>query len=121
MNVVGPTRLIFLNSGKYDYGEVELVRPLHLVGPNNVGKTSLIAALQFLYIDHQRYMHFSRDMDDTRRYYFPDPNSYILFECLTPTGYQVVGVQGLGPLKRYDFRRFSYQGKFDIADFLDES
>lgn len=121
MSVVGPTRLIILNSGKYDYGEVELVRPLHLVGPNNVGKTSLIAALQFLYIDDQRYMHFSRDMDDTRRYYFPDPNSYILFECLTPTGYRMVGVQGLGPLKRYEFRRFSYQGKFDIGDFLDES
>lgn len=121
MSVVGPTRLIFLKSGKYDYGEVELVRPLHLVGPNNVGKTSLIAALQFLYIDDQRHMHFSRDMDSTRRYYFPDPNSYILFECLTPTGYRVVGVQGLGPLKRYEFRRFSYQGKFDIADFLDES
>jgi hypothetical protein len=121
MSVVGPTRLIILNSGKYDYGEVELVRPLHLVGPNNVGKTSLIAALQFLYIDDQRYMHFSRDMDDTRRYYFPDPNSYILFECLTPTGYRMVGVQGLGPLKRYEFRRFSYQGRFDIVDFLDES
>lgn len=121
MSVVGPTRLIILNSGKYDYGEVELVRPLHLVGPNNVGKTSLIAALQFLYIDDQRYMHFSRDMDDTRRYYFPDPNSYILFECLTPIGYRVVGVQGLGPLKRYEFRRFSYQGKFDITDFLDEA
>ena len=121
MSVVGPTRLIILKSGKYDYGEVELVRPLHLVGPNNVGKTSLIAALQFLYIDDQRHMHFSRNMDDTRRYYFPDPNSYILFECLTPTGYRVVGVQGLGPLKRYEFRRFSYQGNFDIADFLDES
>lgn len=121
MSVVGPTRLIILNSGKYDYGEVELVRPLHLVGPNNVGKTSLIAALQFLYIDDQRYMHFSRDMDDTRRYYFPDPNSYILFECLTPTGYRVVGVQGLGPLKRYDFKRFSYQGKFDLIDFLADS
>lgn len=121
MSVVGPTRLIILKSGKYDYGEVELVRPLHLVGPNNVGKTSLISALQFLYIDDQRYMHFSREMDDTRRYYFPDPNSYILFECLTPTGYRVVGVQGLGPLKRYEFRRFSYQGTFDIRDFLDES
>lgn len=121
MSVVGPTKLIILKSGKYDYGEVELVRPLHLVGPNNVGKTSLISALQFLYIDDQRYMHFSRDLDDTRRYYFPDPNSYILFECLTPTGYRVVGVQGQGPLKRYEFNRFSYQGRFDINDFLDET
>ncbi len=47
----GPIRLVLLHSGKYDYAEVEIDVPLHLVGPNNVGKTSLIAALQFLYID----------------------------------------------------------------------
>lgn len=120
MTVSGPTKLIFIRAGKYDYGEVELSLPLHLVGPNNVGKTTLISSLQFLFIDEQRSMHFSREMDETRRYYFPDPNSYILFECLTPTGYQVVVVQGLGPVKRYEFRRFTYQGKFDINDFLDD-
>lgn len=119
MSVVGPTRLVLLRAGKYDYGEVELTRPLHLVGPNNVGKTSLIAALQFLYIDDQRHMHFARDLADTRRYYFPDPSSYVLFECLTPTGFQVLGVQGLGPLKQYEFQRFAYRGRFEPDDFLD--
>ena len=120
MKIVGPTRLILLRAGKYDYAEVELIRPLHLIGPNNVGKTSLISALQFLYIDDQRQMHFSRDMDQTRRYYFPDPNSYIFFECLTPTGYRVIAVQGLGPVKSYGFTRFSYQGEFVLDDFVDE-
>jgi hypothetical protein len=120
MKIVGPTRLILLRAGKYDYAEVELIRPLHLIGPNNVGKTSLISALQFLYIDDQRQMHFSRDMDQTRRYYFPDPNSYIFFECLTPTGYRVIAVQGLGPVKSYGFIRFSYQGEFVLDDFVDE-
>lgn len=120
MNIVGPTRIILLNAGKYAYGEVELTRPLHLIGPNNVGKTSLIATLQFLYIDDQRYMHFSRDMSETRRYYFPDQNSYILFECLTPTGYQVLGVQGLGPLRQFEFRRFAYRGQFELDDFVDD-
>lgn len=120
MTVSGPTKLIFIRAGKYDYGEVDLVRPLHLIGPNNVGKTTLIASLQFLYIDNLSSMHFSRELDETKRYYFPDPNSYILFECLTPTGYQVVGVRGLGPVKGYEFKRFSYQGRFDINDFLDE-
>lgn len=120
MTIVGPSRLVLLRSGKYDYGEIELVNPLHLVGPNNVGKTSLIAVLQFLYIDDQRSMHFSRDMSETRKYYFPDQNSYLLFECLTPVGYQVVGVQGLGPVRSYEFQRFAYQGQFDPADYLDE-
>jgi hypothetical protein len=119
MNIVGPSRLVLLRAGKYDYGEVELINPLHLVGPNNVGKTSLIAVLQFLYIDDQRNMHFSREMAETRKYYFPDQNSYLLFECLTPVGYQVVGVQGLGPIRGYEFQRFAYQGQYDQNDYLD--
>lgn len=118
MTVPGPTRLVLLRAGKYDYGEVELARPLHLIGPNNVGKTSLIATLQFLYIDDQRQMQFSRDLAETRRYYFPDTNAYVLFECLTPTGFQVFGVHGLGPLKQYEIQRFAYQGRYDPADFL---
>lgn len=120
MNIVGPSRLVLLRAGKYDYGEVELINPLHLVGPNNIGKTSLIAVLQFLYIDDQRSMHFSREMAETRKYYFPDQNSYLLFECLTPGGYHVVGVQGLGPIRSYEFQRFAYQGQYDPDDFLDE-
>lgn len=120
MNIVGPSRLILLRAGKYDYGEVELINPLHLVGPNNIGKTSLIAVLQFLYIDDQRSMHFSREMAETRKYYFPDQNSYILFECLTPGGYHVIGVQGLGPIRSYEFQRFAYQGQYDPDDYLDE-
>ena len=120
MSIVGPTRLILIHAGIYDYGEVEMVRPLHLIGPNNVGKTSLITTLQFLYIDDQRHMHFARDMAQTRRYYFPDINSYILFECMTPTGFQVFGVHGLGPLKQYDIQRFAFQGRFDRADFMDQ-
>ncbi|WP_136809623.1 hypothetical protein [Desulfosediminicola flagellatus] len=116
---IGPTRLVLIRSGKYEYGEIELLRPLHLIGPNNVGKTSLISTMQFLYIDRQDKMHFSRDLQQTRKYYFPDPNSYILYECLTPTGYRVLGVHGLGPVKGFDFERFSYTGKFKLEDFVD--
>jgi len=120
MNIVGPSRMVLLRAGKYDYGEVELINPLHLVGPNNIGKTSLIAVLQFLYIDDQRSMHFSREMAETRKYYFPDQNSYVLFECLTPAGYRVVGVQGQGPIRSYEFKRFAYQGLYEPEDYLDE-
>lgn len=114
----GPTRLVLINSGKFSYGEVDLTVPLHLVGPNNVGKTTLISTLQYLYIDDQRQMSFSRDLDETRKYYFPSQNSYVLFECLTPTGYMVVGAAGLGVLKGHDFQRFLYRGTYDMADFL---
>ncbi|PIE51937.1 hypothetical protein CSA37_09170 [Candidatus Fermentibacteria bacterium] len=114
-----PVRLVMINAGKFDYGEIDLSLPVHLVGQNNVGKTTLISTLQFLYIDNQKQMHFSRPMDETRRYYFPGAESYILFECLTPAGYMVTGARGLGPLKRYEFERFLYRGSYDRNDYID--
>ncbi|MDD2600292.1 MAG: hypothetical protein PHO37_13880 [Kiritimatiellae bacterium] len=116
----GPSKIVVFHCGKFDYAEVELDAPVHLIGPNNVGKTSLISLLQFLYLDDQRQMQFSRDMAETRRYYFPETYSYALFECLTPTGFQVVGVRGLGPVKQHNFERFVYTGRIDLDDFLDD-
>lgn len=116
----GPYRIVALHCGKFDYAEVEIDAPIHLIGPNNVGKTSLIALLQFLYLDDQRQMQFSRDMAETRRYYFPEKYSYALFECLTPTGFQVVGVHGLGPVRQHDFERFVYTGLIEFSDYLDD-
>ena len=98
----GPHKIVALHCGKFDYAEVEIDAPVHLIGPNNVGKTSLISLLQFLYLDDQRQMLFSRDMADTRRYYFPEKYSYALFECLTPTGFHVVGIHGLGPIRQHE-------------------
>ena len=116
----GPYRIVALHCGKFDYAEIEIGTPVHLIGPNNVGKTSLIALLQFLYLDDQRQMQFSRDMAETRRYYFREKYSYALFECLTPTGFQVVGVHGLGPVRQHDFERFVCTGRIEMADFLDD-
>lgn len=116
----GPYRIVVSHCGKFDFAEVEIDAPVHLIGPNNVGKTSLIALLQFLYLDDQRVMQFCRDMPETRRYYFPEKYSYALFECLTPTGFQVVGVHGLGPVRQHEYERFVYTGRIDLSDFLDE-
>src|SRR5688500_15508065 len=94
----GPVRLVLIRSGGYSYAEVDIHRPIHLVAENNVGKTTLIAALQFLYIDDFGEMHFSHDSRETRQHYFPHSDSVILFECMTPTGLCVYGVHGLGPV-----------------------
>ena len=55
---LGPTKLIAIRSGSYDYAEVELSDSLQLVGPNNAGKTTLINTLQFLYLDNRNQMVF---------------------------------------------------------------
>jgi len=115
----GPLRIVLLRSGVYDYADLELHQPLHLVAGNNVGKTSLISALQFLYIDDVRQMHFSHNTADTRKHYFPESGSLMLFECMTPTGFQVFGLRGLGPVQGYEYERFAYSGTFRREDYLE--
>jgi len=115
----GPTRLVLLRSGGYDYADLELHSPVHLVAANNVGKTTLIAALQFLYIDDAQEMYFSHEWSETRKHYFPKLGSAILFECMTPTGFQVFGLRGLGPVQGYEYERFVYAGPYLRDDFVD--
>ena len=115
----GPVRLLMIQSGVYDFAEVELDKPLHLVGANNSGKSTLINALQFLYVDNFQRMHFPKDPNATKKYYFPHANSFILFECLTELGRRVVGVRGLGPTQGYQFQRFTYQGGFRKEDYFE--
>ncbi len=115
----GPVRIVLLRSGGYDYADLEVHAPLHLVAANNVGKTTLIAALQFLYIDDARQMQFSHDFSETRKHYFPHAGSAVLFECMTPTGFQVFGLRGLGPVQGHEYERFVYAGQYDRADYVD--
>jgi hypothetical protein len=82
------TKLVLINSCDYKMAEVgfEHGRSLQLVGPNNVGKSSLIYALNFLFLVNKRLMNFSgqRTADkETLAHYFPNPErSFIVFEVL---------------------------------------
>ena len=119
MAIYGPTRLVLVNAGKFDYAEIDLTRPVHLVGPNNVGKTTLVNLLQFLYIDRMNHMSFpGYSLSETRRYYFPDSCSYVLFECRTPNAMQVLGLHGTGPGGSSPVQRFAYEGAFEKTDFV---
>ncbi|HKK78634.1 MAG TPA: hypothetical protein VJ933_03350, partial [Phaeodactylibacter sp.] len=82
------TKLVLINSCAYKMAEVgfEHGHSLQLVGPNNVGKSSLIYALNFLFLVNKRLMNFSgqRTADkETLAHYFPNPErSFIVFEVL---------------------------------------
>ena len=78
-------RITILNSKGYGKAEIHLdCDSLQLVGPNNVGKSTLIYALNFLFIIDGRKMSFSgqRSGDKaTINHYFPTPHdSFIVFE-----------------------------------------
>lgn len=78
-------RLVILNSGVYGKASIRLddCNSIQLVGPNNIGKSTLIYALNFLFIIDGKKMSFSgnRNEKDTLHHYFPNQsNSYLLFE-----------------------------------------
>ncbi len=114
----GPVRIIMIHSGKYEYAEVDINEGVHLVGSNNCGKTTLISTLQFLYIDKEKSFNFSHDKSKSKKYYFKDEYSYILFECITSSGYMVIGARGTSSLGSGDFERFIYNGSYKKEDFF---
>ena len=117
----GPQKLILISAGRYDYAEVDLNGSLQIVGPNNTGKTTLINTLQFLYLDDRRHMNFgSYTPEQTRNYYFPNQYSYVLFQCLGARGQCVIGWRGQTKASGGEPERFTYEGPFDFADFMDE-
>ncbi len=117
----GVKKLIAINSGKYAFAEIDLSHPVHLSAPNNQGKSTLVNALQFLYVDELRFMAFgSRNHEDTRRHYFGENPSYLVFECLTPLGPKCMLVAGQGPLNSCQFLRFAVDGEFCFDDFCGE-
>src|SRR5438477_8049191 len=117
----GPVRIVLIRSGKYDYAEVELDGALQIVGDNNMGKTTLINTLQFLYIDEKNKMNFgSYSLDQTLEYSFPTQYSYILFECRTLRGLAVIGWRGNSKASNADPERFSYLGPYCREHFFTE-
>ncbi|MGH7991856.1 MAG: hypothetical protein ACREDS_16900, partial [Limisphaerales bacterium] len=97
------------------------VGTLQIVGPNNIGKTTLIKTLQFLYLNYRRHMDFgAHSPEQTREFYFPNQYSYILFECLGVTGQHVIGWRGQSKASGGEPERFCYSGPFVLTDFQNQ-
>ncbi|MEE1950332.1 hypothetical protein V0R48_15210 [Pseudomonas alcaligenes] len=113
----GFQRLVLINSAGYEIAELPLDAAVSLVAPNNIGKTSLISALQFLLIIDRRRMDFgAHDFERSRRFYFPSNSSYILLEVLLPdSGTVVLGCVGKGV--SHDYEYFAYRGQLKIEDY----
>ncbi|MFI5221339.1 MAG: AAA family ATPase, partial [Bacteroidia bacterium] len=90
------TRFIILNSKVFGKAEVRLndCDSLQLVGPNNIGKSTLIYALNFLFVVDGNKMTFSghrKGDKETLHHYFPNHNqSYIVFEVFKKSYYCIL-------------------------------
>jgi len=113
-------RIGLVNSGMFDTLSLNFdVKAVHLVGANNVGKTSLIAVIQFLFFPNFKEMTFVKSTGESMGFYFRPEGSYILFEVRTITGnVRTVGIYGTG---ESDGRvNFVFNGGFDLKEFLSE-
>ena len=120
--IPGPRKLVLIDSGVYPYAEIELDESVHLSGRNNAGKSSLLNALQFLYIDDIKLMHFPTGnfQGKTKPFYFkPGGRSTILVEADTRWGVRCVGFHGLGAAAGCDWQRFGFDGPYCPEDFID--
>ncbi len=114
-------RIGLVNSGMFDLLELNLdVQAVHLVGENNVGKTSLITLMQFLYFHNVREMTFPKTSTESLTFYFPYEGGYLLFEVRTLNGTRrTVGIYGTGTADSRVI--FVFDGGFVLEDFLDEA
>jgi hypothetical protein len=89
-------RLLIFNSDIYSKADIEIdaCNSLQIVGPNNIGKSTLIYALNFLYIIDGNQMTFSGNRvgdKTTINHYFPSINSsYIIFEIFKHRYYSIL-------------------------------
>ena len=89
-------RIIILNSTTYGKAIVRLndADSIQLVGPNNVGKSTLVFALNFLFIIDGKRMSFVDNKPgdkETIHHYFPSAtNSYIIFEIFKQRYYCIL-------------------------------
>tara|TARA_R110002167_G_scaffold113526_5_gene286621 strand:+ start:13558 stop:13953 length:396 start_codon:yes stop_codon:yes gene_type:complete len=89
-------RLLIFNSDIYSKADIELddCNSLQIVGPNNIGKSTLIYALNFLYIIDGNQMTFSGNRvgdKATINHYFPSiSSSYIIFEIFKHRYYSIL-------------------------------
>jgi len=113
-------RIGMINSGMFDTLSLNFdVKAVHLVEANNVGKTSLIAMIQFLFFPNFNEMTFIKSSGESMGFYFRPEGSYILFEVRTITGnIRTVGIYGTG---ESDGRvNFVFNGGFELKEFLSE-
>lgn len=109
-------KIIFLNSAHIPYAEVKLDGNVHFIGTLGVGKSTLLRALLFFYNADKLRLGIPKEKKSFDAFYFPYPNSYIVYEVMRENGaYCVLALKNQG---RVMFRFID--APFDSKWFIDE-
>lgn len=109
-------KIIFLNSAHIPYAEVKLDGNVHFIGTQGVGKSTLLRALLFFYNADKLRLGIPKEKKSFDAFYFPYPNSYIVYEVMRENGaYCVLALKTQGRVM-YRF----IDAPFDSKWFIDE-
>lgn len=73
-------RIVLINSAKVDFYEIQLDGNIHFIGTQGTGKSTLLRAILFFYNADTRKLGISKEKSPFADYYFPNANSYIIYE-----------------------------------------
>lgn len=73
-------KIVFINSARIPYGEVNLDGNVHFTGTQGVGKSTMLRAILFFYNADKTKLGISKEKKSFDEYYFPQANSYIVYE-----------------------------------------
>lgn len=109
-------KIIFQNSAHIPYAEVKLDGNVHFIGTQGVGKSTLLRALLFFYNADKLRLGIPKEKKSFDAFYFPYPNSYIVYEVMRENGaYCVLALKNQGRVM-YRF----IDAPFDSKWFIDE-
>ena len=78
-------KIVFINSAHIPYAEVKVDGNVHFVGTQGVGKSTVLRALLFFYNADKLKLGIPREKLSFDAFYFPYPNSYIVYEVIRDT------------------------------------
>ena len=80
-------KIIFLNSANIQKAEIMLNGNVHFSGTQGVGKSTILRAILFFYNADKMHLGISTSQKSFEEFYFPDFNSYIVYEVAIERGF----------------------------------
>lgn len=79
-------KIIFINSSRIRYAEINLDGNVHFIGTQGVGKSTLLRAILFFYNADTFGLGIPKQKATYTEYYFKDSNAYIIYEVVRDDG-----------------------------------
>ncbi|MEO8149539.1 MAG: ATP-binding protein [Bacteroidia bacterium] len=79
-------KIIFINSARIRYAEINLDGNVHFIGTQGVGKSTLLRAILFFYNADTFGLGIPKQKATYTDYYFKDPSAYIIYEVVRDDG-----------------------------------